>query len=981
MGTLNRDDADLMVQAVNSKIESLVNQAVKNAPNDKETEGRVLSKNNDNTYNILIKNAKFTSIPQDRSLGEIAINTIVKVKIPNGQMSNAYICAVVDGTISKNGGGGSGSVTSVDVLGVAGITSSGGPITSKGTITVGHTNSVSAKTTQSLYPITFDAQGHITSSGSPVNIPVVNNGKLTIQKNGENVASFTANSSTDVTADISVPTNPQDIGAEPSFTKNTAFNKNFETSVANIKMNGTASVGSSTNVPRADHIHPTDTSRASQTDMTKAQTDITDLQNSKLDASKANTTVMKDLGLTATNDNVTLNKSYINISTQATSSESINVPLANDSTAGLMSKSDYAQIRDNTARIEQLEGQNIRLLYTASANPTATQIQQFVIDSGYADTTKWAQIGVVVQGSNHIWRYFNNTNAWQDVGVDTVNTFTNEIAGIIKGSNTDGKVYAETDGTGSVKGWDSLNTKVTNNTNAISTETTNRMDADTALQTNINSEKTARENADNNLQSQINENKTAIETEKTNINKKLEPSNIKAGANINITTSGNDVTINAVAEAGGTIVNVNGVKQDIIDFTSDPQTQINSKFNSTNVVQSTGTSTTQVMSQKATTDALAKKMDNFSISIGLTNGGNPRQVKFMSINYTTATSDAGVSIKLSMASGHGNGSSYRFLQDAILGVTYTGVVSVDVYKYYNASIGTFDGAARNYGDVFYVKDETNKIVDFYVLLGQYSTVKLTPYFRLNSSTGGVITQLSGTPTYYSSGTKVYGNNSLYAKKSDIPNVSQSTGTSTTDVMSQKATTDELNAITTALSNKFTNHPQSAYNCNTCYDEGVYLVANGSNCPSGSPYGSLFVMPYRKPTGNTKPDFCVQIYIPNGDDSTSPNSMFYRTSLADSWNSWQTSDGINNLYYDSSGKGYIRFNTGFQVVWGRAHNKNQTYNYAMPFKNGTSYSVAGVSAGWTGSYGNYGMSNLTANGFYLNADKDYDWCYIAVGVWK
>jgi hypothetical protein len=108
VGTLNKDDADLMVQAVNSKIESLVNQAVKNAPNDKETEGRVLSKNDDNTYAILIKNAKFTSIPQDRSLGEIATNTIVKVKIPNGQMTNAYICAVVDGTISKNGGGGEG---------------------------------------------------------------------------------------------------------------------------------------------------------------------------------------------------------------------------------------------------------------------------------------------------------------------------------------------------------------------------------------------------------------------------------------------------------------------------------------------------------------------------------------------------------------------------------------------------------------------------------------------------------------------------------------------------------------------------------------------------------------------------------------------------------------------------------------------------------------------------------------------------------
>lgn len=115
---------------------------------------------------------------------------------------------------------------------------------------------------------------------------------------------------------------------------------------------------------------------------------------------------------------------------------------------------------------------------------------------------------------------------------------------------------------------------------------------------------------------------TQITENKTNINKKLEPSNIKAGANINITTSGNDVTINAVAEAGGTIVNVNGVKQDIIDFTSDPQTQINSKFNSTNVVQSTGTSTTQVMSQKATTDALNGKMDWSAIKQSTGTGEN-----------------------------------------------------------------------------------------------------------------------------------------------------------------------------------------------------------------------------------------------------------------------------------------------------------------------------------------------------------------------
>ena len=53
-----------------------------------------------------------------------------------------------------------------------------------------------------------------------------------------------------------------DVGAEPTIsTKNTAFNKNFETSSSNIKMDGTVSVGSSDNVARADHVHPSDTSK------------------------------------------------------------------------------------------------------------------------------------------------------------------------------------------------------------------------------------------------------------------------------------------------------------------------------------------------------------------------------------------------------------------------------------------------------------------------------------------------------------------------------------------------------------------------------------------------------------------------------------------------------------------------------------------------------------------------------------------------
>ena len=50
-------------------------------------------------------------------------------------------------------------------------------------------------------------------------------------------------------------------GKEDKFNKNTAFNKNFTTNLSNIKMDGVRSLGTSNEIPRADHVHPSDTSK------------------------------------------------------------------------------------------------------------------------------------------------------------------------------------------------------------------------------------------------------------------------------------------------------------------------------------------------------------------------------------------------------------------------------------------------------------------------------------------------------------------------------------------------------------------------------------------------------------------------------------------------------------------------------------------------------------------------------------------------
>lgn len=82
------------------------------------------------------------------------------------------------------------------------------------------------------------------------------------------------------------------------------------------------------------------------------------------------------------------------------------------------------------------------------------------------------------------------------------------------------------------------------------------------------------------------------------------------------------------------------------------------------------------------------------------------------------------------------------------------------------------------------------------------------------------------------------------------------------------------------------NPRSSYNLNTLYDVGQFMVAGGSNLPYTSQYGSVLVMPYRKATGNTIPDYVAQLLFPNGDDAEYPNGLFYRTSLSSTWNAWQ-----------------------------------------------------------------------------------------------
>lgn len=160
-------------------------------------------------------------------------------------------------------------------------------------------------------------------------------------------------------------------------------------------------------------------------------------------------------------------------------------------------------------------------------------------------------------------------------------------------------------------------------------------------------------------------------------------------------------------------------------------------------------------------------LPDYTLTISHQSAGNPRLVKFASVNYSSRAT----CFKMAAMTCHDNGVSYQFLTDMLIAVTTAGEVTANIYKFAQSSIGNVDGVARYTGDVFYVNDTTNKIVDFYILCGQWSASQFTPITKVGSTTIDNVTQYSGNATYYSSGTKTWVNGcgTTYARLSDLNN--------------------------------------------------------------------------------------------------------------------------------------------------------------------------------------------------------------------
>lgn len=209
-----------------------------------------------------------------------------------------------------------------------------------------------------------------------------------------------------------------------------------------------------------------DTANAAQADATQA---LADAEQAQTDADNA--IVSGSITTTNTTGNLVLTKGTGSTVTTA-------IPIASASQTGLMNAQTYAGITSLDTRVSALEGKNTTVYVTfPNSNPDqATITSTFTTKAGRAPVAGDYAVDIA---KNLTYGYDGTT--WTKVGTDvSVPQFSLGTPGLIVGSDEDGTVFAETDGTGSVKGWDTLTTQVT----TIDGEVQTAQSDITALQSN-----------------------------------------------------------------------------------------------------------------------------------------------------------------------------------------------------------------------------------------------------------------------------------------------------------------------------------------------------------------------------------------------------------------------------------------------------------------------------------------------------------------
>lgn len=139
-----------------------------------------------------------------------------------------------------------------------------------------------------------------------------------------------------------------------------------------------------------------------------------------------------------------------------------NIPLASTTQTGLMNAQTYQGIVDLSARVSTLEAKKSSV-YVSFDSDTPSQADitaKFTAASGRAPIAG-DQCADIARGLT----YGYDGSTWIQT-TSPISKWSSETAGLIKGtpaSGGPGTLFAEEDGTGSVNGWDELNTTIANN--------------------------------------------------------------------------------------------------------------------------------------------------------------------------------------------------------------------------------------------------------------------------------------------------------------------------------------------------------------------------------------------------------------------------------------------------------------------------------------------------------------------------------------
>lgn len=280
-------------------------------------------------------------------------------------------------------------------------------------------------------------------------------------------------------------------------------------------------------------------------------------------------TAIKEVEMIANASTVTHKATHI-----SGTAESDALPVVSREQAGIMSASVYAAMEDvianNTSRISVLEqsAPTYDITGLVGPNPTNAEIST-AFQQKYPNVPIQSGLRAADYDNAHFWQYGKNT--WILLTQIDVQMATNQSLGIVKGSNTNGKIFVETDGSMSLKGYDALVSKDTTHDSKINTLETELGNANAridATNTNVannaqdiiaaNNEIATNTNDISGLKGRMATAEGQIATHETKINQHTQSIN-------GLTTNVNGLT----TDVSGLKTDVNGLKTDVNGLSTD----------------------------------------------------------------------------------------------------------------------------------------------------------------------------------------------------------------------------------------------------------------------------------------------------------------------------------------------------------------------------------------------------------------------------